>query len=476
MIPLALLVGVAAGHAAPALAGAPPTGPHAAHQRQLGTPQGAWDRWADGGFGGAPALVPPPAAPRATVYGYWAYWGDDPTQLDFARLTHVALFNADLESDGTLSATSHWTSVAGAVIPIAHSYGVKVHLCLTSFDSSTMSSVLGSASRRATTIAALKTLVDAYGGDGVNIDFEGLPSSQRDNFVTFIQELALEVEDVYLATPAVDWSGSYDYDRLAAASDGLFIMGYAYHWTGGNPGPNDPLYGGGAWGSYSLEWTVDDYLANDAPADKIILGLPLYGQEWPTSSDDVPGDATGSGWSVVKSEAEGIAADEGREYDGTTHSPYVLRSGSQLWYDDTSSLQERISWAMGRELQGIGFWALTYEGDDPDFWDMIEAETTLEGSGGTDSGGDSGGTDSGGDSGDGGGDTGASDDGPPQADVVRGESPGGCATTNTPAAMLALAGLVMLRARRVRGPQRPGGAGIGGAAGSDGAGTGGDTE
>ncbi len=36
------------------------------------------------------------AADRPVVYGYHAYWTDDPATLDFDRLTHVAIFNVDL--------------------------------------------------------------------------------------------------------------------------------------------------------------------------------------------------------------------------------------------------------------------------------------------------------------------------------------------------------------------------------------------
>jgi len=39
-----------------------------------------------------------------------------------------------------------------------------------------------------------------------------------------------EIDDQFAALTKVD-------QRLAQASTGLFIMGYGYHWSGGNPGP-----------------------------------------------------------------------------------------------------------------------------------------------------------------------------------------------------------------------------------------------
>lgn len=389
------------------------------------------------------------------MYGYHPYWEDDPTQLDFARLTHLAIFNVDLASDGTLVDTHRWTDVAGAVVPLAHAQGVKVHLCMTSFEDDVHAAVLTSPSRRATTIAELEELVGRYGADGVNIDIEGLDADLNEAFVTFIRELgASTVGEIVIATPAVDWSGAFDYSALAEASDGLFIMGYGYHWTGGDPGPNDPLEASDTWGSYALAWSVEDYLANGAPRDKILLGLPLYGQEWPVASNAVPTDATGRGWSVTMVEAAAVAASEGREWDAASASPFVRRSGTQLWYPEHGSVQARIAWAVDAGLAGVGFWALGYEGDDPAFWDMVEAETTLGddpgGDTGAPAGGDSGTPDPGGGGGGGGGGDG---DAVPRAEVVG--APGGCSARPGGAdPILALAALAAARRatrRRIRG-------------------------
>jgi spore germination protein YaaH len=191
-----------------------------------------------------------------------------------------------------------------------------------------------------------------------------------------------------LATPAVDWSGAWDYSELSARSDGLFIMGYGYHWTGGNPGPNDPLHGGGAWSKWALDWTVEDYLEHDADPDKVILGLPLYGQQW-EATGEVPGTATGDAWSVTMEEAIPLGERYGAQYDAPTASPYAIGDGTQLWYPTHDSVMERIEFALDAGLAGVGFWALDYEGRDPAFWDRVEVVVADADPGeGADSGGD----------------------------------------------------------------------------------------
>lgn len=317
--------------------------------------------------------------PDKTVYGYWPYWGDDLSTIPFDSLSHIAIFGVTLNSDGSLSNTSYWTSYAKEAVELGNAYDVKVHLTLIAFDSDVMASVFPSATKRATLIKNLKSLVDQYGAHGVNIDAELLPYSLKDYFTTFIKEINAEIEEVYIATPAVDWAGSYDYDVLAANSDGLFIMGYDYHWPGGDPGPVSPLYGGSPWGSYSLEWTVSDYVTWGTPKDKIVLGLPLYGYQWPTVDKDVPGDSTGTATAVLYSTAIYRGETYGRYWDSVTHTPYTFPSStSQLWYDDLESLEDKIAWLVDEEIQGTGFWALTYENSDPDFWSMVDSLTHIE--------------------------------------------------------------------------------------------------
>ncbi|MDP2310058.1 MAG: glycosyl hydrolase family 18 protein [Pseudomonadota bacterium] len=357
--------------AAPALAplGAPAPGPgaHAAHAALATRPRGFMRP--------LPAPPAPVGRPDRVVYGYLPYWNYGPEDVPWSHLTHLAVFNVDLEADGTLSDTSRWTSVAAEAVSLGHAAGVKVHLCITSFDDDVMNAVLGSPSRRAVTIDALADLVGEYGADGVNVDFEGLPVARRNDLVTFVTDLRARVGEVWLATPAVDWSDAWDYPALAAASDGLFIMGYAYHYTGGGAGPNSPLSAGDLWSRWALDWTVADYLATGAPADKIVLGLPSYGQEWPVAdATSVPATTTDSGWSVVYTEAVADAAVYGRSYDVGSDTPwYAASSTRQAWYDDADSLSVKMEWAVDAGLAGFGFWAIGYDGNDPVFWAAVDA-------------------------------------------------------------------------------------------------------
>lgn len=315
--------------------------------------------------------------PHMTVYGYQAYWNADLNAVPWDDLTHLALFNAAAEPDGSLTSTGPWDDAASAVA-MGAPYGVRVHLCVTNFTGSELSTLLSSSTARGALVANLKTWVDNTGVHGVNIDFEGLPASERQNMVTFVGELeAAGVGDIVLATPAVDWSDAWDYGALTDKAD-LFIMGYGYHWSGGNPGPIDPLYGGGIWAAWSLDWSITDYVqTNGGDPSRIIMGLPLYGREWPvTDASAVPADRTGDGDAVIWSSAQAQAATHGRLWDTSTLTPYWMRTGYQGWYQDVESLRSRVQYADNAGIQGIGFWALHYDGGDEAMWTMLREETT----------------------------------------------------------------------------------------------------
>jgi len=321
-----------------------------------------------------PDTVPPP---ERIVFGYSAPWAGELADIDYARLTHLAVFNVDLNADATVSGMSNWDRLGPEAVALATPHGVKVQLALTCFDETVMEAVLPNPTLRGVLVSTLADAVDRAGADGISVDCEGVPSTLRDDLTALVVELQAAVDEVSIATPAVDWSDAFDKAALSAHADQIFIMGYDYHWGSGDPGPVAPLRGGDPWSDWSLAHTVDTYIREGAAPERIVLGLPLYGRTWPSTDNTIPGTATATGASLTMVEGMALSDIHGRAYDGVTDTPYTFASStSQTWYDDPESIQIKVRWAVEAGLGGVGFWALHYEGNDPAFWQMVTDETT----------------------------------------------------------------------------------------------------
>jgi spore germination protein YaaH len=318
-----------------------------------------------------------------TVFGYHPYWMDSSwLDYDFSLLSTIAYFGAEANATGGIDDWHSWPP--SNLITTAHNAGVEVVLTVTLFNSNAISSLLSNSTYIQNLITTLTNSVSSAGADGVNIDFEGLPSSQKENMVQFITDLktafdnAIPGSQITLATPAVDWSGAWDYDQLAINSDGLMIMAYDYHWSNGpTTGPVSPLTG---WGTYNVTWTVNDYITwSGGLNDKLILGCPYYGYDWPAESSSAGANTTGSATSKTYSVAEPLAQTYGKLRDNDSQSPWYRYQSSgwhQCWYDDSLSLSLKYDLVNQHDLQGIGIWALGYDGDNTELWNAIDENFT----------------------------------------------------------------------------------------------------
>ncbi len=317
------------------------------------------------------------------VIGYLPYWQySQYPDLRYDLLTQINYFSAELDPLGNIVDDHNWQNLG--FIQYAQQQGVKVKLCAVLFGSAQLTTLLSNPEHRQNAIDNLLNAVSSAGADGVDIDFELLPYSQRDNMVQFITDLtdAFHYYDpqyiVTMATPPVDWSGAWDYHALAQITDGLFIMGYNYHWSGSpSAGPVSPLGGF----TYDLEFTVQDYLTyTDGNSAKLILGLPYYGYDWPVINGQIYSPTIGSATARTYSAAKNLAMNYGQSWDILSQTPWVAWEDDtwrQLWFDDSLSLAIKYQYAKDNDLAGVGIWALGYDSGTTELWGCLENQFTL---------------------------------------------------------------------------------------------------
>jgi len=230
----------------------------------------------------------------------------------------------------------------------------------------------------------------------VNLDFEPLPKSVRNQFTALVRELraAMDVRDPALQlTFELPPDGvGFDVRSLTAAdaADAAFLMGYEYRTaTSRTAGSHDPL---DERKGRDLRGSVRTVLRR-IPADRVILGLPWYGRAWSTRGPE-PRSRTRTGAAFLDPStasydaAVARATGSGRRYDRTAESAWsryrasacatCVVSWRQLWYDDVDSLRAKVGFALDMGLRGVGIWALGYQGTRPDLWSALRL--ALEGS------------------------------------------------------------------------------------------------
>ncbi|MBD3636560.1 MAG: PKD domain-containing protein [Crocinitomicaceae bacterium] len=320
------------------------------------------------------------------VYGWHPYWvGSAYNNYDWDMLSHLSYFSYEVdENTGDPLSTHNWATADAVDSALAN--GVKVTLCVTLFGGTKLSTFLTNSTAKQNLINNLISMVQSRGAHGVNIDFEGLPSSQKTNFANFMVDLsnqmhtAIPGSEVSTVLYAVDWSNVFDFSIMEPAVDHYIVMGYAYYYQGsGNTGPCDPLYHFGSTYNYTLSRTTTYYLDKGCPKDKFVLGLPYYGYEWPTTSLSIPSPTTGSGvartFAYVMNNTSGNYSPANYTWDADSYTDIFAFDNSgfkQCFIDLEDAFKARLAFVNQSGIAGIGIWALGYDNGYNELWLAIE--------------------------------------------------------------------------------------------------------
>ena len=107
----------------------------------------------------------------------------------------------------------------------------------------------------------------------------------------------------------------------------------------------------------------------------MILGLPYYGYDWPVVNDFINSETTGYGTARTYAEARNLSQFHENFWHDISNSSwftYLNDQWRQTWYDDSLSLSFKYQFAKEKDLQGIGIWALGYDDNYNELWDVLE--------------------------------------------------------------------------------------------------------
>lgn len=208
----------------------------------------------------------------------------------------------------------------------------------------------------------------AYGLDGINIDFEAVSADVGDGYIQFIREISLLCREKGLVLSVdnyVPTAGSMFYNRKEQAvfADYVIMMGYDEHYSGTDSGSVASI-------GYVTNG-IKEMIAQNVPANQIILGMPFYTRLW---SETDSGSTVTSKTLGMKDTQAFIAKNNAQktwsDKDGQNYVE-VQNAGTtyKIWVEDEKSLALKLSLMNTDALAGGAFWKLGLE--DPSIWNTI---------------------------------------------------------------------------------------------------------
>ncbi|KAI1501380.1 chitinase [Biscogniauxia marginata] len=362
-----------------------------------------------------------------TVYfTNWGIYGRNyqPAQLPTSQINQVLYSFANLRTDGTVYASDtysdlekhyegdSWNDVGNnAYGCIKQLYQLKKdnrHLkVLLSIGGWTYSAnFAGAASTdatRATFAQTAVTLMKDWGFDGLDIDWEyPADETEANNMISLFKAVRDELDSYsaqyangyhFLLTAAVP-AGPSHYSVLKLSEmvpllDYFNLMAYDYagSWdtTSGHQANLYPNNDNPNATKFSTEKAVTDYIAGGVPAEKIVLGMPLYGRAF-ESTDGIgqPYSGVGSGswengvWDYKVLPRSGVETYD--EVSGATYS-YDSASKELISYDNVDMVKRKIAYLQDKGMGGSMFWEAS--GDRTDAGSLIAAAFTTQGGDGS---------------------------------------------------------------------------------------------
>jgi spore germination protein len=278
-------------------------------------------------------------------------------------LTYGALFEYPVKSDGAIVVSANTENA----VTLLKQFQMSPLITLTNIDPKTgfdrdlARTILSTDTIRRSLIGDILALLVQYDLDGVNIDFESMYPEDRRLYTDFIAELTETLNSRgYLATiaapaksadhPGDNWTGTFDYAALGAVTNLIFLMAYDWGYPGGTPMAVAPI---------NQVRKVIEYATSLISPQKIILGVPFYGYNWPLPNTPESKATTVNLVSVYDIAYDNYAA---INYDSAPQSPWFQYTDTsdarhEVWFEDVRSVRVKYELAREFNLAGVGFWS-----------------------------------------------------------------------------------------------------------------------
>lgn len=302
----------------------------------------------------------------ARINGYaYPYVSDWTLRQTLPFLTELSVFSYGFTTDGNLIPPALDDTF---MIQQAYEFQTLPILTLTpfgedgQFNNYLIHSVVQSEEASAELISHLMDMAEEKGFAGVDIDFEYILAEDRDAFTSFVRGVTEAMHSIGRQTSvalapkqSADQKGllyeGKDYAGLGDAADYVLLMTYEWGYTYGPPMAVAPIF---------QVRKVLDYAVTEIPREKIRLGIPNYGYDWPLPFEKGVTKAR----TIGNVEAVQIAVSYGAEilFDERSQSPYFYYETEgvrhEVWFEDVRSMQAKFDLIKEYDLNGAGYWQI----------------------------------------------------------------------------------------------------------------------
>jgi spore germination protein len=230
------------------------------------------------------------------------------------------------------------------------------------FNNGLITSIIENEEARENLIGQVITVVEEKGYGGVDVDFEYVKKEDKEGFTAFVAELTKRLHErgiqlsIALAPKTsreqkgLLYEGK-DYGALGEIADQVLLM--TYEW-GYKYGPNMAV------APLNMVRRVVEYALTEIPAEKINLGIPNYGYDWPLPYERGVTEAK----TIGNIEAVQIAVENNAviQFDEVAQSPYFNYEKDgilhEVWFEDARSMEAKLGLVREFGLLGTGWWQL----------------------------------------------------------------------------------------------------------------------
>lgn len=279
------------------------------------------------------------------------------------------------------------SSIASSTyVNYAHQSGIDVWALVDNFsDNIDQLELLSHTSARENLVNQLISEALKSGIDGINVDFEQIPTEAGEHYIQFIRELSVKcrLNNLVLSVDnyvPMGYNAHYHREEQGVVADYVIIMGYDEHYNGS--------FEAGSVASYDYVKSGIEETLKDVPAEKVVNAMPFYTRLWkevPKTEEELEsqeGSEAGLYEMKVTSEALGMTAARNRVnsagaeivWDDKVKQNYAEWQGAdgatyKVWLEDASSLEAKLQLMKEYNLAGTAAWKLGFE--TPDIWDLI---------------------------------------------------------------------------------------------------------